>query len=588
MESLFDILGPDQRHPELAEAVRQLAATGETERGAVFTRPEVVSAILDLTGYTPDRPLHRLRFLEPSFGDGDFLLPAIERLLQAYRLAGGSPDSAVNDLSSAVRGVELHRATFDRTAAKIRERLIAFGLELEDAAALTGQWLICDDFLLTYLEESFDIVAGNPPYVRQERVPEALLSEYRRRYWTIYDRADLYVPFFERGLDLLAPGGMLGFICANRWTKNKYGGPLREKISRDFELSFFIDMEGVDAFHSEVIAYPAITIIRRPQPGETPRPTRIARARDSSLDGLPALVQSLREPSLPASAPVVEVAGVANGRNPWLVTNVEELPVLRRLEDRFPTLEDAGCKVGIGVATGVDRVFIGKYKDLPVEESRKLPLVMAGDLKAGRIEWSGHGVVNPFNADGTLSSLEEYPLFRAYIEAHKSAIARRHVAKKNPHGWYRTIDRIYPQLCSTPKLLIPDIKGTATVVYDEGRFYPHHNLYHVTAATWDLRALQTVLRSSVAVMFVAAYCTRMSGGFLRFQAQYLRRIRIPRWEDVPETLRARLIDLAEEPNRAKVDAAVFKLYGLSPKEADVVAALAERVQVVPKGERVPA
>jgi len=588
MELLFDRLGPDQRHPELAEAVRRLAGNDETERGAVFTRPEVVTAILDLTGYTPDRPLHRLRLLEPSFGEGDFLLPAIRRLLEAYRSSGGSPAGAAAGLAPAIRAVELHRASFERTAAKVREELAAFGLNPDDAAALTAQWLICDDFLLTYLEGSFHAVVGNPPYVRQERVPEALLAEYRRRYWTIYDRADLYVPFFERGLDLLAPGGALGYICANRWTKNRYGGPLREKIARDYHLAFFIDMEDFDAFHSEVIAYPAITVIQRPEPDAPPRATRIARAGGLSPNELAALARKMAEPDPLAGPRIVEVQGIATGRNPWLVGNVEELPVLRRLEERFPALEDAGCKVGIGVATGADRVFIGRYDELPVEEERKLPLVMAGDLKHGRIQWSGHGVVNPFDADGTLAPLDEFPLFRAYLESHKSVVARRHVARKNPGGWYRTIDRIYPELCATPKLLIPDIKGAATVAYDEGRYYPHHNLYHVTATTWDLRALQTVLRSSIAVLFVAAYCTRMSGGFLRFQAQYLRRIRIPRWEHVPEPLRTRLIELAEEPDRTKVDAAVFELYDLSPKEKDTVAAMAKRVQIVPKAERVSA
>ncbi|PIX60254.1 MAG: hypothetical protein COZ47_08240 [Lysobacterales bacterium CG_4_10_14_3_um_filter_64_11] len=79
------------------------------------------------------------------------------------------------------------------------------------------------------------------------------------------------------------------------------------------------------------------------------------------------------------------------------------------------------------------------------------------------------------------------------------------------------------------KLLIPDIKGEPMVVLDPGRYYPHHNLYYITSDVWDLRALQTVLRSSITVMTVAAYCTRMAGGFLRFQAQYLRRIRLPQW-----------------------------------------------------------
>ncbi len=585
MELLFDVLGPEQRQPELIAAVRQLAENDATERGAVYTKPEVVAAILDLTGYTPDRPLHRLRLLEPSFGAGDFLFPVIDRLLDAYEASGGTPESAAHDLEPALRAVELHTASLERTAGRVRQRLTDWGLAPDDAVALTRAWLIHDDFLLTYLAGTFDVIVGNPPYVRQERIPEALLAEYRRRYWTIYDRADLYVPFFERGLDLLSPGGKLGFICANRWMKNRYGGPLREKVARSFRLAYFIDMEHADAFHSEVIAYPAITVIERPLDADTPRPTRIGGADDLSPGELPDLVHRMVANDAPADERIVEVTGFASGREPWLTANAALLPLLRQLEDRFPALEDAACKVGIGVATGADRVFIGPYDELPVEDSRKLPLVMAGDLKLGRIDWGGKGIVNPFEPDGTLAPLGEYPMFRAYIEAHRPDIQRRHVARKNPGGWYRTIDRIYPELTGKPKLLIPDIKGTAAVVYDEGNYYPHHNLYFVTSASWDLRALQTVLRSSVAVMFVAAYCTRMAGGFLRFQAQYLRRIRVPRWQDVPQSLRSQLIDLAEERDTAKVDAVVFDLYGLTAHDAAMVAEVAAQAQIIPKREQ---
>lgn len=60
-------------------------ANGDSEtRGAVFTRREVVTFVLDLSDYTTDRPLHRCRLLEPAFGDGDFLLPAVERLLTMH------------------------------------------------------------------------------------------------------------------------------------------------------------------------------------------------------------------------------------------------------------------------------------------------------------------------------------------------------------------------------------------------------------------------------------------------------------------------------------------------------------------------
>ena len=220
-----------------------------------------------------------------------------------------------------------------------------------------------------------------------------------------------------------------------------------------------------------------------------------------------------------------------------------------------------------------------------MEDDRKLPLVMAPDLVDGRIQWRGRGVLNPFLEDGSLASLDRFPRFAAFLEEHRESIAGRHVAKKNPSRWYRTIDRIYPSLKGRPKLLIPDIKGTATVVHDRGEFYPHHNLYFVVSDTWDLRALQTVLRSSVSVMFVAAYCVRMAGGFLRFQAQYLRRIRTPHWKDVPDEVREDLIAAAEHHDQGVVDEPVFRLFGLDKRESAMVSALAEAAQVRPVGKR---
>ena len=583
MLNLFDILGPAARAPEITAAVSTLAGNDETERGAIFTRPEVVAAILDLSGYVAKLPLHRMRLLEPSFGCGEFLLAAVDRLLTAYRASGGRLTEAGRELVDSIRAVELHRDSFDDTAQQVRARLIAHGVAPADAGELCRHWLICDDFLLCGLNGEFDFVVGNPPYVRQERIPEALLREYRARFRTMFDRADIYIAFYERALDLLAPGGRLGFICANRWLKNKYGGPLRAKIVSGFTLQHYIDMEGIDAFHSEVIAYPAITVIQRAAGNtDTAVSTRVARpGAITDEHGLPQLVKAMLAEQADASI-VGEISLAGSGEAPWLLDDLTRLDLVRRLEQQFPTLEQVGCKVGIGVATGCDRVYIGELGALPVEDSRKLPLVMARDLVDGQIRWGGKGVVNPFQAEGGVVDLADYPQLSAYLYQHYEAVAGRHVATKNGDAWYRTIDRIYPELQQQPKLLVPDIKGEATFVLDEGHYYPHHNLYFVTSTQWDLRALQAVLRSSVTVLLVATYCTRMSGGFLRFQAQYLRRIRIPRWQDVPTALRDELTRVACAKDQQLIDEPVFRLYGLSADDAEQTRQMAADAQVTSK------
>jgi hypothetical protein len=265
------------------------------------------------------------------------------------------------------------------------------------------------------------------------------------------------------------------------------------------------------------------------------------------------------------------VGVVARGNEPWIVDATARIDLVRRLEAQFPTLEEAGCKVGIGVATGADRAFIGKFDELDVEEDRKLPLAMTRDILSGSVAWRGFGVINPFNDRGGLVSLGDHPRLAAYLEARREEIAGRHIAQKLPANWYRTIDRIYPDLVGQPKLLIPDIKGEAQIVFEKGKLYPHHNLYFITAKGWDLRALQAILLSGIARLFIAAYSTKMRGGYLRFQAQYLRRIRVPHWKEVPVSLRSTLVEAAERGDRELCNDAVTSLYQLSSIELDVLA-----------------
>jgi type I restriction-modification system DNA methylase subunit len=228
--------------------VASMAAADGEARGAIFTRREVVDFILDLVGYTADKPLHLRRLLEPSVGQGDFLAPAVERLLVAYRREVPASGDPVADLAPCIRAVELHHHTYQRTHDTLVSALLAHGFTADQAATLARTWLHQGDFLLLPLEGSFSHVIGNPPYVRQELIPDALMAEYRRRFHTIYDRADIYIPFIQRSLMLLASGGVLGFICADRWMKNRYGGPLRRFVADGYRLRCFVDMVDTNAF----------------------------------------------------------------------------------------------------------------------------------------------------------------------------------------------------------------------------------------------------------------------------------------------------------------------------------------------------
>lgn len=529
------------------------------EHGEVFTRRWVVELILDLAGYTADRDLASLRVLEPACGTGAFLVPLVERLVRSAATHGRDVATAAD----ALLAVDLLGANVTSSRAAVLQALIGARVDPETARGLAERWVQRGDFLLQPPPpRSFDAVVGNPPYIRLEAVPRERSAAYRRACTTMGGRADVYVGFYEHGLQALRPGGALAYICADRWMRNAYGADLRALVSSGWAVETLVSLTGVDAFEEEVDAYPAITVIRRAPQATGPLVVEAAPEFGAAeAREVVALARSAR--ARRRTSPRFRAARVSTwfeGRAGWPTGSPDQLALIADLESRLPALEDpeTGTKVGIGVATGADRVFVVTDAEV-AERERLLPLALPRDIANGAVEWSGRYLVNPWDADG-LVDLEQWPRMAAYLERHHERLAARHTAQRG--CWHKTIDRVIEGLIARPKLYLPDFKDAIFPVLDDGRTYPHHNLYWVTSEAWDLSVLGGLLLSDVANLFIEAYSVRMRGGYLRFQAQYLRRIRLPSPSHVDAGAAAALAAAFRARDRAAATAAALPLYGI--------------------------
>ena len=497
--------------------------TTAREAGVVYTKPWVVELVLDLAGYLPDRRLAELVALEPSAGDGAFLSAMVRRLVASCTRHG----IALPEAGRAIQAFEIDSAAAQRAIDVVCDTLRSLRVPAATAAKLARQWINTGDFLEASLCFPIaDFVIGNPPYIRLEEIPANKAAFYRSAFSTMRGRADIYVAFYQAALHQLKPGGVCAYICADRWMLNDYGSALREFITTGgYSVRHVIEAHDVSAFESEVSAYPAVTIIAR-EPQEFVTVSKALpgiECADSS-----AVVKSI---TLARSSPVVRVARFPDwfqGPEPWPCSSPEALKLLKHLEATCFPLECklTGTQIGIGVATGADRVFITSHHP-NIETDRILPLALASDLKDGCVKWSGHCLANPWNTRG-LVNLDAYPRFEAYLRPHYELLAGRHTAKKDrAENWHKTIDRVNLSLFGKHKLYIADIKDRLLPALDLGKTYPQHNLYWITSETWDLRVLGALLMSAVGEFFIHCYGVRMRGGYLRFQAQYLRRIRVP-------------------------------------------------------------
>ncbi len=533
-------------------------------KGVVYTKRWVVELLLDLAGYRAENNLVDAIAVEPAAGNGAFLRPMIERLLDSCRRLG-KPLQACRE---SLIAYELDDESAGRARAVATTVLREHGVKVDLAEDLAGSWVRTGDYLFEATSPEADFVIGNPPYVRLEDIPEETALFYREAYPTMRGRADLYVAFFEAALRQLRENGVCAFICADRWMRNQYGAELRDLVTTDFSVEVVIEMHNADAFHEEVDAYPAITVIRRQNQGLAVVASAGPEVEGTASEALSAALQATARGENPATQNGLRMAPVDTwfkGADPWPCHSPEQLTLLRRLEERFPSLETC-AKVGIGVATGNDGVFITKDASL-VEQSRLLKLALVSDICEGTMKWSGHYLVDPWNCDG-LVPLDKYPRLRGYFEKHATALKKRHTASKNALGWYKTIDRVTHALTVKPKLYIADIKNMLDPVLDSGETYPHHNLYFIQSDEWDLEVLGGLLMSAVGQFFVESYGVRMRGGYLRFQAQYLRRIRVPDPETLTPSQVKALMDAFRARDRQRATTAALEIYGIDKREME--------------------
>ncbi|MEH6375504.1 N-6 DNA methylase [Streptomyces sp. KLMMK] len=525
------------------------------ENGEVYTRRWVVDLILNLVEYTPDRELDQMKIVDPACGTGAFLLGIAERLSAACRKHGRElPEQGIYARDLLGRNVKSSRVA-------VADALVEDGWERSRVEELVRLWIRQGDYLLDE-ECRADFVVGNPPYIRLEDVPDGRMKLYRSSHPSMIGRSDIYIGFFERGLRSLVPDGRLGFICADRWMRNQYGRELRRIVAEKYSMEFVATMHDVDAFEEQVSAYPAVTVLRNHEQSRTVAVETNKSFGPGQADDLLCWARnSGPEGVVTSSYKAARLPHWFSAEDSWPSGSPARLALLEDLNDRFPVLEETQTKVGIGVATGADAVFLTKDESV-VEGDRLLRMAMVKDAKSGHMDWQGTYLVNPWDRSGELVDLEAYPKLKAYFDRHREVLGGRYVAKRQPERWYKTIDKVDAELAGRPKLLLPDMKLTIHPVLDEGGFYPHHNLYYVVSDAWDMKVLGGLLLSRVAQMFVEAYAVRMRGGTLRFQAQYLRRIRVPYPSAVSE---ADAVALAMAFDRRDVESATeaaLRVYGI--------------------------
>lgn len=276
----------------------------------------VAKVLADPTGFDPDalKPapkaalvafwrawltdLETVRVIDPACGSGAFLIEAFDQLFRQYQRADGylqslgageglfAPKESI--LSRNLFGmdrngeaVEIARLSCWVKTAEVGKVLTALDRNIVAGNSVAGpdpavspreRWAAV--FPDAFAAGGFDAVIGNPPYIRQEWI--AADKPYLQRHYAAYDgAADLYVYFYELGLNLLKPGGRLGYIVTNKWLKAGYGENLRKLYTEAAWVETLVDLGHNKEVFPDADVFPCILTARKPDAGPPPATARV-------------------------------------------------------------------------------------------------------------------------------------------------------------------------------------------------------------------------------------------------------------------------------------------------------------------------
>jgi hypothetical protein len=395
------------------------------------------------------------------------------------------------------------------------------------------------------ITDGFDIVIGNPPYVRQESIKDQKPLLKTQNYESFEGTADLFVYFYERGIKTLAPAGHLCFITSNKYFRAGYGEKLRAFLSGKNRIRRLIDFGDAPVF--EAVAYPSIILIQRGAPEESHSVRAFTWQPGPEIADFPALCDK-------RSFPIRQTALRADG---WQIECKEVLALLAKLRAAGKPLGDyvngrfyRGILTGLNEAFVVDRATRDRLiAEHPSSAAILKPFLRGRDVKRWRCAFAEQYLIkieSSENAKHLWSGMEPkraeavfaktYPAIHAFMAPYRQALIKR--TDQGTYFW-ELRSCAYWAMFEQPKIIYPDIYEHQSFAWDTEGFYSVNTTYFIpTGEKW----LAALLNSQAVEWFYSQTANRIRGGYLRAFSDYMSQIPIPSATPAQQAALAALVD----------------------------------------------
>jgi hypothetical protein len=477
------------------------------------------------------------------------------------------------------------------------------------------------------IKDGFDICIGNPPYVRQEQIKE--LKPFLSKQYECYTGvADLFVYFFERGYQLLKTGGVLSYICSNKYFRSGYGEKLRDFLGKNTTIKQLIDFGDTDVFTA--IAYPSIILFSKEKPsppaplprgegGKTLTPLSPQGEGDKTVTPLSPQGEGGRGDegilslTWDKSQNLSEFAQVFHSQNflmpqsalkadGWRLENTQVFDLLAKLRNvGKPLGEYVNGKFYYGIKTGFNEAFVidRETRDKLIAEHPSSaevikPLLRGRDVKRWCVESVDLYLLFipwhfPLHQDPKITGASEkaekefkklYPAIYNHLLKFKTELSARNKAETGiRYEWYalQRWGANYWQEFEQPKIIYPNICKRNEFAWDKLGYYTNQKAFIIPC---NDKVLLAILNSSVMTFLFDKLLPKLQGDFYEPSSIFMKDVPIPTATEAEqkaiETLVQKCLD-AKGQNvgqwEQEIDEIVARLYGLSNEEMKIIIGL---------------
>lgn len=411
--------------------------------------------------------LNNLKIIDPACGTGNFLIGIIKVLQNLYKKAYGKNYDEVRIkqqiINNNIYGVDLNPKAIQIAQKIIPTKNLKIGNSL-----LSKEFNWEKEFPEVFEQGGFDIVIGNPPYVRHETEDvKKIKPELKKEYKCYHGQADLSAYFFEKALKLLKENGIMSYICTKSYERAGYGIKLRTQILENNILKY-VDHNGEKLFNASVNTSSIF----------------IQKTFDKNNEINVNNKYNLKQEYIDATA---------------FNFDKKTVELRAKITNKGTPIKELDIKIQGGIKTGCnDAFYIDKEtrNELISKDNRNkkiiVPLLRGRDIKRYEINFNN---IYMINSHKTLNLEEEYPTVYEYLKQFEERLSNRNSKGNN---WYNMPGISKKEHYSKPRLIYPNMSKDIRPYYDTSGTYIDQKAYSLTSESIDLKTLAGLIGSKVA------------------------------------------------------------------------------------------